>query len=45
KVVSNSLGSDTVANCLIKRLKTWRFPDPPPDKVGQVTYPFVFVSQ
>lgn len=44
-VVSNSLGDDDVASCIINRLKTWRFPEPPPDQVGRVTFPFVFTAQ
>ena len=45
KVKSNSLGSSKVANCIISRLRTWRFPEPPPGVIGQVAYPFVFTSQ
>ncbi|MCC7406178.1 MAG: AgmX/PglI C-terminal domain-containing protein [Bdellovibrionales bacterium] len=45
QIVSNTLGNNTVATCLVQRLQTWRFPDPPPDQIGRVTYPFVFTSQ
>lgn len=45
KVKSNSLGSSTVADCIIGRLRTWRFPEPPPGTIGEVSYPFVFTSQ
>lgn len=45
KVKSNSLGSQKVANCIIGRLRTWRFPEPPPGTIGEVSYPFVFTSQ
>lgn len=45
KVKSNSLGSRKVANCIIGRLRTWRFPEPPPGTIGEVSYPFVFTSQ
>ena len=45
KVVNSSLGNRNVAKCIITRLKTWRFPEPPPDTEGQVTYPFVFALQ
>lgn len=42
-VKSNELGSREVANCIIERLKTWRFPDPPPNSEYEVAaYPFVF---
>ncbi len=44
-VKSNSLGDDEVATCIVNRLRTWRFPEPPQDQVGRVTYPFVFTSQ
>lgn len=44
-VKSNALGNDTVASCISSRLKTWKFPDPPKDMVGRVSYPFVFSSQ
>ncbi len=43
--VSNTLGSDDVAQCILARLKTWTFPEPPGDQVAAVTYPFVFSSQ
>ena len=42
---SNALGNDNVANCIMSRLKTWKFPDPPKDQVGRVVFPFVFSSQ
>ena len=45
KVVSSSLGSQAVAKCIIARLKTWRFPEPPQNTEGEVTYPFVFAAQ
>lgn len=45
-VVSNSLGSDEVAQCILSRLKTWTFPEPPADVEAEVkSYPFVFSSQ
>lgn len=44
-VKSNALGNDSVANCIASRLKTWKFPDPPKDQVGRVSFPFVFSSQ
>ena len=45
QVVSDTLGNKSVAKCLVQRLQTWRFPEPPPDQIGRVTYPFVFTSQ
>lgn len=44
-VKSNALANDNVANCIVSRLKTWKFPDPPKDVIGQVDFPFVFSSQ
>ncbi len=44
-VVSSSLEGKAVANCIIRRLKTWKFPEPPSNTEGEVTYPFVFTSQ
>lgn len=44
-VKSNALGNETVANCISARLKTWKFPDPPKDQIGRVSFPFVFSSQ
>ena len=45
RIKSNTLGNSEVANCLLARLRTFKFPDPPPDTEGQVSYPFVFASQ
>jgi outer membrane biosynthesis protein TonB len=44
-VKNNALGNEAVANCIISRLRTWKFPDPPKDQVGRVIFPFVFSSQ
>jgi hypothetical protein len=44
-VKSNAIGNDAVANCIVNRLKTWKFPDPPKDQIGRVIFPFVFSSQ
>lgn len=42
---SNEMGNAQVADCISRRLKTWKFPDPPKDQIGRVSYPFVFSSQ
>jgi FHA domain len=42
RVVSNDLGNQEVANCILDRLKTWKFPDPPSGQVVEVAYPFFF---
>lgn len=44
-VSRNEIGSSAVGECIAARLKTWKFPDPPKDQVGRVSYPFVFSSQ
>jgi outer membrane biosynthesis protein TonB len=44
-VSRNEIGSANVGECIAARLKTWKFPDPPKDQVGRVSYPFVFSSQ
>lgn len=42
-VKSNELGSSEVADCILERLKTWRFPDPPANTLAEVAaYPFLF---
>lgn len=45
KVKENDMGSNAVAECIISRLRTWRFPEPPAGTIGEVSYPFVFSSQ
>lgn len=43
RVKSNELGNREVADCIMERLKTWRFPEPPTNQVVEVeAYPFVF---
>jgi len=43
-VENNEMGNATVANCIVSKLKTWGFPQAPPDVLAHVTYPFVFAS-
>lgn len=49
RVKSNTLGTSTparaVASCIVRRLKTWKFPSPPKNVIGEVTFPFVFTSR
>lgn len=45
KVKEDNLGNPAVGQCLIERLKTWTFPDPPSDVIADVVYPFVFSAQ
>lgn len=41
-VQRNELGNRAVAECLMARLKMWRFPEPPTNEIVTVAYPFVF---
>lgn len=41
----SSLKSRTVASCILNRLKTWRFPEPPRNQVVNVIYPLAFQSK
>lgn len=45
-VVANPMASQAldaeVDNCVIDKLKTWKFPEPPNNRVAKVSYPFVF---
>lgn len=38
----NELGNKAVADCVVDRLKTWRFPEPPGGQQVEVSYPFFF---
>jgi len=42
-VIDNAMGSDAVADCILGRLKRWRFPKPDGGSVT-VSYPFIFTS-
>jgi len=42
-VVSNSMGNETVANCILRKLKGWRFPEPDDGSVT-VVFPIIFSS-
>lgn len=44
-VKSNTLGDDQVASCIMARIRELKFPEPPADQIGRVTFPFVFSSQ
>lgn len=41
----NTLATSDVGKCILEQLKTWKFPDPPPDTDADVSFPFVFTSQ
>ncbi|MEZ4872182.1 MAG: AgmX/PglI C-terminal domain-containing protein [Bdellovibrionales bacterium] len=43
--VSNTTRSNSLASCIMNRIKGLKFPEPPQDTVAEVIYPFVFQSQ
>lgn len=45
RVSSSTLRSSEVENCVLSRLRTWKFPEPPPDQEAVVSYPFLFNAQ
>lgn len=44
-VDSSTLGDPGVENCLKNELVTWQFPDPPPNSVAEVLFPFTFQNK
>lgn len=44
-VAEDSMGSKAVSSCLVARLRALEFPEPPPNQVAVVKFPFVFRSQ
>jgi hypothetical protein len=44
-VKSNTLGDAGVATCILQRIKSLKFPEPPPDTTARVVFPFVFSSE
>jgi TonB family protein len=45
KVSSSTLKNSEVENCVLSRLRTWKFPEPPSDQEAVVSYPFLFNAQ
>jgi TonB family protein len=43
RVASNKMGSNEVAECIVSRIKSWRFPKPDGGSVT-VNYPFIFTA-
>jgi pSer/pThr/pTyr-binding forkhead associated (FHA) protein len=41
----SSMKSRSVASCILNRLKTWRFPEPPRNQVVNVIYPLAFAAK
>jgi pSer/pThr/pTyr-binding forkhead associated (FHA) protein len=44
-VKSNSIGDRQMGECIARVIRGLTFPEPPPDQIAQVTYPFVFAAQ
>lgn len=38
----STLNNDRLSNCIVNRMKTWRFPEPPQNQTVQVYYPLAF---
>ncbi len=45
KVKKSDIGDKNLANCIIRRLSTLKFPDPGPNEIAEVSYPFVFEAR
>ncbi len=41
KVISSTLNNKNVENCIVRRLRAWRFINPPKNTVATIRYPFV----
>ena len=44
KLLKTSVSNAAVENCVMTRIKSWKFPEPPPNTVAVVQYPFNFVN-
>lgn len=44
-VKSSTLKNSNVEKCIVRRLKTWRFPIPPKGATARIAYPFVFSAR
>ena len=42
---SSSIKSRSLAGCILNRLKSWRFPEPPRNEIVNVIYPLAFSSK
>lgn len=45
EVKSNTIGDKGMGQCLARVISGLTFPEPPPDQIAEVVYPFVFRSQ
>lgn len=41
----STLANDELATCIINRMKTWKFPEPPANQTVQVFYPLAFSNK
>lgn len=44
-VKTNTMGDKQMGECIARVIRGLTFPEPPPDQIAEVTYPFVFASQ
>lgn len=44
-VKTNTVGDKAMGDCVARVIRGLTFPEPPPDQIAEVTYPFVFASQ
>ena len=44
RVAQSQIKDKKTLDCMRLRLASWRFPDPPPGVIGDINYPFVFVT-
>lgn len=44
-VKTTSLNNANVENCMARAIKSWRFPEPPSNQIGEITYPFNLVGK
>jgi pSer/pThr/pTyr-binding forkhead associated (FHA) protein len=45
KVKSNDMTTNSLGPCIINRLSVLKFPDPGPDEIAEVAFPFVFEAR
>lgn len=45
KVKSSTMNAPKVERCMVNRLRTWKFPEPPVGTAADISYPFVFSAQ
>ena len=45
EITESEMGSELVEECIVRRIRRWRFPAPSTPGLVRVTYPFVFTSE